>query len=270
MEIEKIKTMLAVSFIRSTVMKDNISQKLISHNVKDAELTANYINAVTGGMFSTNIQARNYYFCSEITKNSDTFDQLLILGIGLDTKANGLSLLNHKEVYGLDINASFINNIYITNGIAPKAKIIRCNFTGLPIDIVLRKLVDAGFSLKRKTHMIWESGSFYVTPRNIIRVIRLLTERLNLVSLNIDILNKNIFNNADHPQASMISSVVSFLAEIREPWTGFCHPPSFITHLKKMGYKRVEMRSHGQVEMDLLSSQKVISDLIFFISAHKQ
>ncbi|MDT2240938.1 hypothetical protein P7H22_12010 [Paenibacillus larvae] len=92
----------------------------------------------------------NYYFKNKIHKNKDKFDQLLVLGIGLDTKADVMEELEGKQVFGLDISADNISNIYEEADMTTKSIILNCDLTNLKKENVLKKLKDVGFSLEKK------------------------------------------------------------------------------------------------------------------------
>ncbi|MDT2277382.1 hypothetical protein P7H20_24645 [Paenibacillus larvae] len=91
--------------------------------------------------FAKNIDSTyigNYYFKNKIHKNKDKFDQLLVLGIGLDTKADVMEELEGKQVFGLDISADNISNIYEEADMTTKSIILNCDLTNLKKKMYLK------------------------------------------------------------------------------------------------------------------------------------
>ncbi|MDT2238801.1 hypothetical protein P7H19_24510 [Paenibacillus larvae] len=58
--------------------------------------------------------------------------------------------LEGKQVFGLDISADNISNIYEEADMTTKSIILNCDLTNLKKENVLKKLKDVGFSLEKK------------------------------------------------------------------------------------------------------------------------
>ncbi len=64
------------------------------------------IDRVNGGMFTRNVATRSFYFKTELEKHSSLYDQVLVLGIRLDTKFDELECL--KKIFAIDIESDNI------------------------------------------------------------------------------------------------------------------------------------------------------------------
>ncbi|MDT2193622.1 class I SAM-dependent methyltransferase [Paenibacillus larvae] len=219
--------------------------------------------------FAKNIDStyiENYYFKNKIHKNKDKFDQLLVLGIGLDTKADVMEELEGKQVFGLDISADNISNIYEEADMTTKSIILNCDLTNLKKENVLKKLKDVGFSLEKKTYIIWEGGTYYIENSKVKDIISFWCESINVVGISLDFLNEDVFYNKSHPNRLVIEKVLEILKNSKEPWVGFFTPAKLKDYFSSLGFKEIEVVMHGDIESKLYDNPKVIEDLLFFIT----
>ncbi|MDT2294636.1 class I SAM-dependent methyltransferase [Paenibacillus larvae] len=219
--------------------------------------------------FAKNIDSTyigNYYFKNKIHKNKDKFDQLLVLGIGLDTKADVMEELEGKQVFGLDISADNISNIYEEADMTTKSIILNCDLTNLKKENVLKKLKDVGFSLEKKTYIIWEGGTYYIENSKVKDIISFWCESINVVGISLDFLNEDVFYNKSHPNRLVIEKVLEILKNSKEPWVGFFTPAKLKDYFSSLGFKEIEVVMHGDIESKLYDNPKVIEDLLFFIT----
>lgn len=101
-------TMLAIPYIRGYLLNEKRSQELISSYVDVAKDITEKINRANGGMFTRNVATRSFYFKKELEKHNSLYDQVLILGIGLDTKFDELECLKKKKIFAIDIESDNI------------------------------------------------------------------------------------------------------------------------------------------------------------------
>ncbi|GAC41753.1 O-methyltransferase [Paenibacillus popilliae ATCC 14706] len=258
--------MLGVSYIRGYLLEDVRSKQLIEKQKEESKNIVERINKANGGMFTRNIITRNFYFNEKIKENIYKFDQLLVLGIGLDTKADALEELKDKKVFGLDINANSIHGIYEEAGLKTNAVILPVDLRNVSKEDILKKLIEQGFSLEERTYMIWEGGTFYIKESEVLDILSFWYDSVNIRGMSIDFLNYDVFHDKTHKSREVIEMVLKILENAKEPWIGYFRPENITTYFRSLGCKHIDLDMHGDIERKIYDEPLVIEDLLFFVT----
>lgn len=260
-------TMYAVAYLRHILLEDKTSGILIKNHINEGKKIADYIDHINGGMFSANIKTRDYYFKNALKKHVNNFEQLIILGIGLDTKAYW-NILKDKIIFGIDICKENIINTYKEANLTLTSQIIDADLNSLDKN-VLNELELNGFSKNKKTYIIWEGGTFYLEAEKIISILDFFIKQINISGISLDYLNKDVYFNKKHSSRNVIDKVISFLELSGEPWLGFFNPHEFETFFKERNFTTIENESHGKIERQYNNNPVMIEDLNYFITCIK-
>ena len=164
--------------------------------------------------------------------------QVLILGAGFDSRAWRLSAFRDLPVFEVDHPAtSAVKRKQIE---ALGASTSRVTF--VPIDFdresLSATLLNAGFQVDRRTLVIWEGVTNYLTAEAVdatLRWVGALTEgsRLIFTYVDADVLGgSNRFQDAARPRLAVKSA--------GEPWTFGFHPRELPLYLKERGLKLIK------------------------------
>lgn len=260
-------TMYAVAYLRHILLEDETSGILIKNYINEGKKIADYIDHINGGMFSANIKTRDYYFKNTLKKHINNFEQLLILGIGLDTKAYW-NILKDKIIFGIDICKENIINTYKEANLTLTSQIINADLNSLDKS-VLNELELNGFSKNKKTYIVWEGGTFYLESEKVISILDFFIEHVNISGISLDYLNKEVYFNNNHPSRKIIDKVTSFLELSGEPWLGFFNPHEFEILFKERNFTSIENEPHGKIEKQYNKNPVMIEDLNYFITCIK-
>ena len=159
--------------------------------------------------------------------------QVLILGAGFDSRAWRLPAFRDLPVFEVDHPAtSAVKRKQIEELGASTSRV-----TFVPIDFDLERLSDtllsAGFQADRRTLVIWEGVTNYLTAEAVdstLRWVGALAEgsRLIFTYVDADVLGgSNCFQDAARPRLAVKSA--------GEPWTFGFHPRELPLHLKERG-----------------------------------
>ena len=196
----------------------------------------------------------------------ETYKQILVLGIGLDTKFDEISLLTTHKVYAIDLEETAIKAIYAEAHLETKVKIVRGNLVDLEESSVLDRLIAEGFDPNKSTFVIWEGGTFYLSASEVMKTLLYLKRTINITRFAGDFLNANVFHDKNHELKEMIEQVLTILKRSGNEWKGFFDERELKEFFfEKCSLKKIEMRMHGEVEASLYKEVVVIPDLIFFI-----
>lgn len=164
--------------------------------------------------------------------------QILILGAGFDSRAWRLPAFRDLPVFEVDHPAtSAVKRKQIEELGASTSRV-----TFVPIDFDRERLSDtllnAGFQADRRTLVIWEGVTNYLTAEAVdatLRWIGTLTEasRLIFTYVDADVLGgSNLFQDAARPRLAVKSA--------GEPWTFGFHPRELPLYLKERGLKLIK------------------------------
>ena len=187
----------------------------------------------------------------------ETYEQILVLGIGLDTKFDEISLLTTHKVYAIDLEETAIKAIYAEAHLETKVKIVRGNLVDLEESSVLDRLIAEGFDPNKSTFVIWEGGTFYLSASEVMKTLLYLKRTINIT---------RFAGDKNHELKEMIEQVLTILKRSGNEWKGFFDERELKEFFfEKCSLKKIEMRMHGEVEASLYKEVVVIPDLIFFI-----
>lgn len=264
-------TMLAIPYIRGYLLNEKRSQELISSYVDVAKDITEKINRANGGMFTRNVATRSFYFKKELEKHNSLYDQVLVLGIGLDTKFDELECLKKKKIFAIDIESDNIKNIYLNAKITSVVSIIKGDFTSITDGNILDELKMEGFNCDKKTFILWEGGTFYLSPDQVFFTLDYLKENVNVVGFTGDFLNGAVIDDKNHPCSEMIGEVLKILKNSGNEWRGFFYESYLNDYfIKTSNFNYSHITFHGDVEKLVYDYPLVIPDLIMFISSIKK
>lgn len=264
-------TMLAIPYIRGYLLNEKRSQELISSYVDIAKDITDKINRANGGMFTRNVATRSLYFKKELEKNSSLYDQILVLGIGLDTKFDELECLKKKKIFAIDIESDNIKSIYLNAKMTSVVSIIKGDFSNIRDENILEELRMKGFNPDKKTFILWEGGTFYLPPEQVFLTLDYLNNNINIVGFTGDFLNGVVFDDKNHPNAEMIRTVLKILKDSGNEWKGFFYKDYLKDYfIKTNNFNDFHVTFHGDIEKLVYDYPLVISDLIMFISSTKK
>lgn len=262
--------MLAIPYIRSNFLGDELSEKMLySLNVKEeaANLTNN-INEANGGMFTRGVEVRSLYFETILNNYSKYFEQLVVLGIGLDTKYDKLECLADKDSYGIDIAKKDIEWIHSQSGYKTKVSLIEGDINH--IENVMEKLKAQGFDTTKRTFIIWEGGTYYLNPSQVFKVLSFFRNQMNLVGVTVDLINNEVIEDREHPNFNMINKVLDILKNSGNQWKGFFDKQEMTHFLKdSLKYRVCEILEYEKVEQELYPKHTCVmmENLMYFVVA---
>ncbi|EUJ47038.1 class I SAM-dependent methyltransferase [Listeria fleischmannii] len=143
--------------------------------------------------FTRNVITRNNYFKKNLQKYHTYFDQVLVLGVGLDTKFDELDILVDKPIFALDIQGEHIRDIYQKAGLTSQVHIIDADFNQIEQEAIQDTFIKEGLDIQLRTILVWEGGTFYLTPADIFSLLSLVNKTLNVVGLWEIFLTKSSF-----------------------------------------------------------------------------
>ncbi|MBO0423683.1 class I SAM-dependent methyltransferase [Enterococcus plantarum] len=264
------KTMLAIPYIRSNFLGDELSEKMLySLNVKEeaANLTNN-INEANGGMFTRGVEVRSLYFETILNNYSKYFEQLVVLGIGLDTKYDKLECLADKDSYGIDIAKKDIEWIHSQSGYKTKVSLIEGDINH--IENVMEKLKAQGLDTTKRTFIIWEGGTYYLNPSQVFKVLSFFRNQMNLVGVTVDLINNEVIEDREHPNFNTINKVLDILKNSGNQWKGFFDKREMTHFLKdSLKYRVCEILEYEKVEQELYPKHTCVmmENLMYFVVA---
>lgn len=262
------KTMLAVPYIRGFHLNEDRAKILISKYKEVAADIVNKINIANGGMFTRNVEIRAVYFKDVLIKNINNFEQLLILGIGLDTKFDEIEMLKDKSIFAIDLSESDIKYIYNEANLKTDVKIVHGDLNNLEKTNTLENLISVGLDVNKKTFILWEYGAAYLEREKVFNSLRFLKNNLNISGFTGDFLNEEVFYDSNHPLKDMIQNVVSILEKSGNPWKGFFKTEDIYNFLNfELNLNLVNIIYHGNIEESFYKEPLVIHNLIFFVNA---
>lgn len=266
------KTMLSIPYIRSSLFDDGLSEKLLySVDLKEeARKLTDSINKANRGMFTRCVEVRSSYFEEILKSYSETYDQLLVLGIGLDTKYDKLDFLKDKNIYGIDIAKKDIEWIQAKAGYKTNVSLIEGDLYHIGQKTTIHELQTQGFDTTKKTFIIWEGGSYYLDPSITIEMLAFFRNRLNLVGMTADFLNKEVIEDKKHPNYRMISEVLGILKNSGNQWHGFFNKQELLNYFTNdLKYKFCRITPYEKMERQLYSKEEciIMDDLIFFVTS---
>lgn len=262
--------MLAIPYIRSNFLGDELSEKMLySLNVKEeaANLTNN-INEANGGMFTRGVEVRSLYFETILNNYSKYFEQLVVLGIGLDTKYDKLECLADKDSYGIDIAKKDIEWIHSQSGYKTKVSLIEGDINH--IENVMEKLKAQGFDTTKRTFIIWEGGTYYLKPSQVFKVLSFFRNQMNLVGVTVDLINNEVIEDREHPNFNTINKVLDILKNSGNQWKGFFDKREMTHFLKdSLKYRVCEILEYEKVEQELYPKHTCVmmENLMYFVVA---
>ncbi len=256
-------TMLSIPYVKSKHLDDKQSRKIIEkfENAKDYQIDC---DAVYDGFLTRNVIARHAYLSEKINKYKHSFEQLLILSVGLDTKPDTLPALKDKNCFGLDIAANDIKNIYTYSQTQTKTKILQCDFQKDIHSALLDKLEHAGMIRSKPTYIIWEGGTFYIDASDIYHTLQYLCHHLNIIGCSIDFMNKDLFSPPRHQKAKKQLQLVE---KIGVPWKSFFSKEALEKMFKKLGFTDIAITLHGEYEKKALGNINLDEDIMYMATA---
>lgn len=217
-------------------------------------------------MFTRGVEVRSLYFENILNKYSENYEQLLVLGIGLDTKYDTLKFLTKKNIFGIDMAKKDIDWIHSKAGYKTNVSLIEGNMNH--IENVMQKLNEQGFDVTKRTFIIWEGGTYYLNSLQVFKVLTFFKDQINLVGLTVDLINKEVIEDRQHQNFNMINKVLSILKNSGNQWKGFFYKKEMIHFFKdKLRYRLCEISEYEQVEQKLYSENECVmmKNLMYFI-----
>jgi len=164
----------------------------------------------------TNVWLRTRYLDDRLdARLEDGFRQVVILGAGLDTRAQrkarpGVAFFEIDDGATLSFKRERLRENEIEPGVAY-----------IPGDYVAQDLVvllsGAGFDFSLPTHFIWEGNTMYLSRPAVASVLESIAENLRRFSLSFDYMAPEVIaNQTGDPE---IAAVVERFAAMGAPWT---------------------------------------------------
>ncbi|USS92728.1 class I SAM-dependent methyltransferase [Fructilactobacillus ixorae] len=258
-------TMLSIPCVKSQQLHDPQSTKLIAKFENPTQFQED-CDAGYDQFLSRNVVVRHRYFSHFLEQKQDLYEQLLILGVGLDTKPDTLPCLKNKAVYGCDLAVADIQNIYQATGVHTQTKLVACDLENGMDQQFLTRLQAQGFSLTKPTLVLWEGGTFYLSPEAVVHDLSFLNQQLNLVGLLVDYMSSAVFNPPRHEKARRQLDLV---AKIGCPWKSFFTPVEIKQLDHKLGFTEINVTAHGKIEQRVFGKVQLDEDIMYLSAAFK-
>ncbi|USS85351.1 class I SAM-dependent methyltransferase [Fructilactobacillus myrtifloralis] len=258
-------TMLAIPCAKSQQLHDPQATKLIANFDNPGKFQKD-CDTVYDDFLNREVVVRHRYFTHFLEQKQDLYEQVLILGVGLDTKPDMLPCLKNKAVYGCDLAVTDIQNIYQATGVHTRTKLVACDLeTGMNQQFLTR-LQARGFSLTKPTLVLWEGGTFFLPPEAVVHDLSFLNQQLNLVGLLVDYMSSAVFNPPRHEKARRQLELV---AKIGFPWKSFFTPAEIKQLEHKLGFTEINVTAHGEIEQRVFGNVKLDKDIVYLNAAFK-
>ncbi|OFI49102.1 hypothetical protein BG261_04315 [Floricoccus tropicus] len=257
-------SMLAMPMSRSRYGDDPYSTKLVEKfedldEFKDLQKFIGNSDSNNEWVFRSVI-AKDKCVIKWLKKHATEFEQLLIVSVGLDTKADALGCLQDKESYGLDICKDDILNIYEYAGIKTKTKILQCNLEKDVNDELLANLIEEGFDIKKKTCVLWIGASFYISKESIDHTLDFFDKNINISHFVIDFMNKSVFQP---PRNETVRLQLEALQGSELVWKSFYSYEEIQNLYRKHGFENIEIIFHGEAEYEAYREVTLEDDMMF-------
>ncbi|USS86645.1 class I SAM-dependent methyltransferase [Fructilactobacillus cliffordii] len=258
-------TMLSIPCVKSKLLHDDQSTKIIK-KFADPDCFQKNCDAVYSNFLSRNVIVRHHYFTHYLEKYQQKYTQVLILGVGLDTKPDTLACLRDKDVYGCDLAVTDIKQIYQATGVKTKTKLVSCDLKNGMNQEFLQRLQEHGFSRDRPTLVLWEGGTFYLPKKSVLHDLKFLNQNLNLIGLLVDYMSSTVFNPPRHTKARKQLELVQ---QIGCPWQSFFTATEIEQFYQQLGFKEINVSEHGQIEEKVWGDVQLDYDIMYLSATFK-
>ncbi|MDZ3952424.1 class I SAM-dependent methyltransferase [Bacillus thuringiensis] len=255
-------TMLAMPYIKGKYLHDEQATKIIS-GFENAEKFTMQCNDIYDSCITRNVIARHAYLSEKIDLYANSFEQVLLLSIGLDTKPDTLPALKNKACFGLDIAAEDIKNIYSYSQSQTKAEIIQCDFQKDINSKILDELKRTGMILSEPTYIIWEGGTFYINALDVYQTLQFFCANVNIIGCSMDFASKNVFLPPKHKKAE---HQLQLLAKEGFPWRSFFSKQEIKDMFRKIGFTDIDITLHGEYEKKTLGNIELDEDVMYLVT----
>ncbi|HDR6247063.1 TPA: class I SAM-dependent methyltransferase [Bacillus cereus] len=202
----------------------------------------------------------------KLEEYSQQFDQLLILGVGLDTKPDILPFLKDKRCFGLDIAVNDIKKIYQYSNTETSTALIECDFNRIHDSNVLIQLAEHGMDFEKKTYLLWEGATFFITANQTYDVLKYLKNNINIIGCSIDFANKDVFSPPRHIKVDLFNKC---LENNNTPWKGFFSDNEIKELFDKLDFTHTEIICLGEIEQPIFSQENLDKDVMYFVTSTK-
>jgi methyltransferase (TIGR00027 family) len=266
-------TMEAVCAVRAqygSLLCDNYSHKLLKQLPRAVEFKE-FLDNGARGLFTRSIIVRSIYFRNLLQIYSSKYEQLVILGAGLDVRYMNFPEWGNKNVFSVDHPSSqdFSKSILIQAGVFnERVNYVPFDFNSDNPEELRYLLLRGGFIEDLPSIFIFEGVTYYLEPKitqNIISSIPSIAKNSFFAG---DFLNINGYFIDGKVRSSGVSTNLSFLESIGEPWVGFFDSVHLKNYVLSKGFKAVRSIEREIVERETLEGILMASDTMFFLEAH--
>lgn len=258
-------TMLGIPYVKSKHLNDMQSEKII-REIEYANEFQESCDELYDGFYTRNIISRHHYLTNQINKHSNSFEQLLILSVGLDTKPDTLFSLKNKKCFGLDIAANDIKNIYSYSKTKTKTKILQCDLEKDINSTILEELEQEGMIHSKPSYIVWEGGTFFISKSNVYKVLQYFCSHINIVGCSVDFMSKEVFSPPRHKKAN---EHLQLMKKIGAPWKSFFSEDELVKMYEELGFTNIDITLHGEYEKKTLGTIKLDNDIMYMTTAVK-
>lgn len=264
-------TMQAVAAVRrkhENILGKDVVARNIMENLPDAITFKNKLDELSNGMFSRSVVVRTAFYNNALNALKLSFDQVVILGLGLDFKFLNINTLKPAKKFCIDHPNSLNFSIPL---IKPyQALLSQCYMIGMDLSketsaILSKKLEDEGFKKTASTLFLWEGCTYYFTPKGVEKIISWISSLVqnNAAMVITDFVNKDTWSqlptnktDARHQEFNNANHAMTALNDIKEPWYGYFTIDEIKKLFKQFGFK-VNLNWEHDIEKDIYNENKI-------------
>lgn len=224
------------------------------------------------GMFSRSILVRSRWF-SEAMRRARGYQQLLVLGAGLDLRPLTMTEWRDRAVFSVDHPQSqaLCRELLATAGIdAAPLRFVAADLAREAPAMLMQRLIAAGFDPTLATVVVWEGSTYYIDVEAVFGVLERLVKDIPTVRFIGDFLNRDgYFKNGQVVNAGVARNL-EFLTSIGEAWIGFFEPALVAERLTRIGYRSVDVIDRTNVEQHLMGEIHMQPSTMFFVDARSR
>lgn len=255
---------LAIRFISSETLK-------LLHNPEKAQEMKKEKDVLFRGV-ANSIAARVRYFDDFVLKSlNDSFQQLVILGAGYDTRAYRMEGIEKVKVFEVDhpstqkVKIEKIKEIF---GSTPH------NVKYVPVDFetetMTRKLLDSGYDISKKTLFILEGLIYYIPPDAIDDILSFIQKNSGKRSTILFDYVSKVTDFDESCDKKVAKNLLEFMEENKESLKFTLDEGTVAKYLSKRGYsniKNMTSEDYKKAYFHGKNNDREVFSLMSFVSA---
>jgi len=198
----------------------------------------------------------------------DSFEQVVLLGAGYDSRYLRLKEFHTTRVFELDLNSTQVIKKALTRRLLGRLPV---NVTYVSIDFskesVTQKLISAGYQRHKRTLFIWEGVTLFLNEAIIAETLERLVELGPNNRITFDFVPPELIDDETGYQGNR--KLIQLCASINEPLTFGCRPDKMSRILQSAGWDNINILSMREANRRYCGTEK-IEDSYFFATADVQ